>query len=121
MILTIVESAVLFHWQETVVVPLMRWFEFCVGAQEVKRDGAIKSSYLHSILGSFYPHPPIPRVCAGMKVTIVDKSFHSKPKRTVSSDQRVLDVSRVLALSHPNPLFNQGIAQSKSPHGRCAF
>src|SRR5215469_1379191 len=98
----------------------MLWFESCVGAQEVKRGGAIKSSYLHSILGSLYPHPPIPRVGAGMKVTIVDESFHRETK-AASPDQRVLDVSRVLALSHPNPLFKHCIGNRKSQDGRCAL
>src|SRR5215472_8782613 len=105
MVLTIVEPTVHFHWQETVAVPFVLWFEFCIGAEEVKRDRVIKSSYLHSILGSLYTHPPIARVRVGMKVTIVDKSFNCQPKRAVSSDQRVVDARGILALSHPNPLF----------------
>src|SRR5215470_1817847 len=120
-VLAIVESAVPFHWQETVAMPFMLWLEFCIGAEEVKRDRRIKRSYLHSILGSLYMHPPIPRVCVGMRVTIADKSFHSETKRTVSPDQRVLDVSSVLALSHPNPLFKHGIGNRKSRDRRCAF
>src|SRR5215471_3143742 len=121
MVLTIVKPAVPFHWHETVAVPFMHWFEFCIGAQEVKRDRVIKSGYLHSILRSFYVHPPIPRVCAGMKVTIVDQTLHRETKRTACPDQRVFDVSGVLALPHPNPLFEQSIAKRKSPNWHCAF
>src|SRR6516162_8328825 len=121
MVFTIVEPAVLFHGNETVAMPFMLWFEFCIGAEEVKRDRVIKSGYLHSILGSLHAHPPISRVRARMKVTIVDQSFNHETKRTVSPDQRVLEVSGVLALSHPNPLFQHGIGKRKSPNRRCAF
>src|SRR5215467_2081345 len=121
MVLMIVESPVPFHWHETVAVPFMLWFEFCIGAEEVKRGRVIKSSYLHSILSSLHAHPPIPRVGAGMKVAIIDQSLDREANRTASSEHRVLYVSCILALSHPDSLFNQGIAQRKSPHGRRAF
>src|SRR5215470_4866331 len=121
MVLTIVQAAVLFHGHETVAVPFMLWFEFCIGAEKVKGDRVIKSSYLQSILGSLYTHPPIPRVRVGMKVTIVDESFHRETKRAVSPDQRVLGVSGILAVSHPNALFKHRIGKRKSPDRRCAF
>src|SRR5215469_14467452 len=105
MVLTVVEPAVPFHRHEAVAVPFMSWLEFSIGAEEVKRDSAIKSSYLHSITSSLYAHPPIPRVCAGMKVAIVDQTFNRKTKRTASPAQRVLYVSGVLAMSHPDALF----------------
>src|SRR5215469_210237 len=119
MVLTIVEPAVHFHCHETVAVPFMLWLELCIGAEEIKRHRAIKSGYLHAFLGSLCAHPPIPCVCAGMKVTIVDKSFDREMKRTVSPDQRVLNVSGVLSLSHPNALFEQSIGKRKSPHRSC--
>src|SRR5215470_502299 len=121
MVLTIVEPAVHFHCHEAVAVPFMLWLELCIGAEEIKRDRVIKSSYLHSILGSLDAHPPIPRVCAGMKVAIINKGFYCEAQRGASSDQRVLDVSGVLSLSHPNPLFEQSIGKRKSPHRSCAL
>ena len=66
-------------------------------------------------------HEPIASVAAGMKVAVIDQRFHGETKGAVPAEQRILDVGGVLALLHPDALFEQRVGKRKPPHRNAAF
>src|SRR5205085_5821103 len=75
----------------------------------------------YSVLDRCNPHAPISSMRARMKVAVVDKCLEREANRSPSSDQRVLDVSGVLAPSHPDALFEKRVGKRKPPDRSRAF
>src|SRR5690349_18111734 len=121
MILVIAEAAVSLHWQKVISIPLVPQLDFCIRTGQIKWNCSVVSSDLYSVLDRLDLHLPISSMRAGMKVSIVNEHLDSEMNGSASSEQRVLDVSSVLAMAHPDAFFEQCVGKRKSPDGNRAF
>ena len=117
----IVEAASGLLRQKEVAVPLMPWFKSRIGAEKPERRRTVKRGDSYSLPDGLDSHEPIASVGAGMKVAVIDQRFHSETQGVVSTEQRILDVGGVLALPHPDALFEQRVGKREPPHRNCAF
>ncbi len=105
MVLVIAEAAFSFHGQKEIPIPFMLGFESRISAEQIKWNRFIVSRDLYSVLGGRNLHLPVSGMGAGMKVAIANKLFYREVNRPTSSEQQILNVSGVLAMAHPDTLF----------------
>ena len=121
MVFVIVEAAGPLFREETVAAPFVCWFECGIGAEKIERGCAVEGGDPNPRANGFHAHPPISGMRAGMKIAVIDESFHRKTERAASADHGVLDVTGVLALAHPDAFFEERIGQREPPQRSCAF
>src|SRR6266567_3956868 len=96
-------------------MPFVPRLKFCLRTEQIKWSSAIEGVDLHAFIDAFHSHLPIPRVSARMEVAIIHQSFQFQLDGLAPSYVRVLHISSVLTLVHPDPLFDQRIPKSESP------
>src|SRR6516165_1235980 len=107
--------------RQTSSLPLMPWFKSRIGTKKPERRRTVKRGDSYSLPDGLDSHEPIASVSAGMKVAVIDQHFHSETQGAVSTEQRMLNVGGVLALPHPDALFEQRVGKREPPHRNCAF
>src|SRR5215831_13875321 len=116
MIVTIVQAAVFLERQEEISIPIVPWFELGIGAQQIEGNRALVGCDSHSLLDRRNLHLPVRSMRGGMKVAIINKRFDHKVNSSTSSEKGVLNVRGILAVFHPDALFEQRVRKRIPPY-----
>src|SRR5437660_4103635 len=105
MILAVVQTAVVFDFKEAIAIPDVLRLDESIHTLQIKWNSAVVRENPHAMLRRLDAHAPIASVSRAMEVTVIDENLCKELDRRGCFEQRVTNVGGVLALAHPDALF----------------
>src|ERR1051325_5094203 len=105
MILAVVQTAVVFGFEEAIAIPDVLRLDEGIHALQIKWNSPVVRENPHAMLRRLDAHAPIAGVSRAMEVTVIDESLGKEPDRRGGFEQRIANVGGVFALPHPDALF----------------
>src|SRR6516164_6147687 len=121
MVFVIVKTPVTLLEKKTVSMPFLVRLPLSFGAEQSERNRPIKGVHLDTTCYWRNVHLPVASMGSGVVIAIVHENRGAQTDALGTSKHPIPDVSRILALAHPDSLFDECIAERKLPHRNSAF